>query len=116
MRVTASGDHPLRHPHLRRWLDTSQPTLRRAVFTMERQEFEALQARVHKMERRPSMTLLGWATSLTVLVVLWGAVQQATSQPAVLRARAFEVTDELGRVRIVLDAAAGEPRLQFRFW
>jgi len=69
---------------------------------MEQQEFEALRKRLDRVERRLRVAVVGWVVSIATVVVLGVAVQQAVSQPEVLRARSFEVVDAAGRVRIAL--------------
>jgi hypothetical protein len=79
---------------------------------MERQEFEALRARVESLERRMRIAVAGWVLSVVALVVLGVAAQQAVSQPGVLRARSFEVVDAAGRRRIGLGVLPdGSPKL-----
>jgi hypothetical protein len=69
---------------------------------MERQEFEVLVARVEKLEQRVRVVVAGWVLSVTAFVILGVTVQQATSQPEVLRARHILVVDAAGRPRIGL--------------
>jgi hypothetical protein len=82
------------------------------VSTMERQEFEALQARLHKMERWMRIVVTGWVLSMAVMLVLGVAVRTAISQPEVVSVRALNILDEAGRRRITLDAVAGDPRIR----
>lgn len=82
---------------------------------MERQEFEVLVARVEKLERRVRVVVAGWVLSVTAFVILGVAVQQATSQPEVLRARHIMVVDAAGRPRIALSVTPdGSSVLGFR--
>ncbi len=71
---------------------------------MERHELDVVRTRLEKVENRLRMTLVGWVVSLIALVLLGAAVQHATSQPLVLRARSLEVVDEQGLARIILSA------------
>jgi hypothetical protein len=70
--------------------------------TAEGQEFEILRARLQRLERRVLVVTLGWVLSVATFVLLGVAVQQAVSQPEVLRARRIEVVDAAGRLRILL--------------
>lgn len=93
--------------------------------TTESPEVEILRARVERLERRMRMVVAGWVVSVAVFVLLGVAVQQAVSQPEVLRARRMEVVDAAGRVRIALTVlpdgsaalalgdAAGQGRITF---
>lgn len=69
-------------------------------------EFDVLMARLQRVERRQRMTLIGWALSLTCLVVLGAGVHPAGSQSSVIRASEFDVVDASGRdvIAIGLDA------------
>lgn len=69
---------------------------------MASQEFDAIHARLEKLERRLRVTLVGWVLSLVVLVLLGATAQRAISQPTVLRARSLEIVDQTGQARIVL--------------
>jgi hypothetical protein len=60
------------------------------------------------------VVVAGWVLSVAVFVLLGVAVQQAVSQPEVLRARRIEVVDTAGRLRIALGVASdGSPGLGF---
>lgn len=78
---------------------------------MERQEFEVMQSRLHKLEQRLHEILAGWVLSMVVLVVLGATVEQATSQQETLRARNIKVVDEAGQTRINLGVSEGVPVL-----
>ena len=79
---------------------------------MDLQEFRVLHARLSCVERRLRMVVLVWVLSVVGLVLLGVVVQRASSQPAVLRARTFEVVDATGRARLVLTVFEGEPELR----
>jgi hypothetical protein len=74
---------------------------------MERPEFESLQARLHRVERRMRLVLVGWIASAVALVLLGVVAGGATSQPEVLRAQAVEVVDAAGKTRIALHVRQG---------
>ncbi len=78
---------------------------------MEREEFEALQVHLRTVERKLHRVVTGWMVSLVLLVVLGAWVQQAVSQPAVVRARRVEIADDAGQARITLDAVGRRPNL-----
>ena len=79
---------------------------------MQQQEFEALRARVERLEQRVRTVVAGWLSSTVVFMLLGVAVQQASSQPAALRARRIEIVDTAGRPRIGLSVAPdGSPAL-----
>ncbi len=50
---------------------------------------EALGLRLRKVERSLQVVVVAWLLSMVVLVLLGVAVQKATSQSAILRAREF---------------------------
>jgi hypothetical protein len=88
--------------------------VREEAVAMEHQEFDILRARVERLERRMRVVVAGWVLSVAVFVLLGVAVQQAISQPEVLRARRIEVVDAAGRERIGLDVnPEGNARMQF---
>lgn len=70
--------------------------------TTESPEVEILRARLERLERRMRVVVAGWVLSAVVFVLLGVAVQQAVSQPEVLRARRIEVVDAAGRASIML--------------
>lgn len=70
--------------------------------TAEGQEFEILRERLERLERRMRVVVAGWVLSVAVFVLLGVTVQQAVSQPEVLRARRIDVVDAAGRIRIML--------------
>ncbi len=76
---------------------------------MESGEYKLIQQRLHKVERRLSAALAGWVLSLLVVWVLGSLVSRAGSQPALVRTRGIEVTDNAGRLRITLDAVNNKP-------
>ncbi len=73
-------------------------------------ELQAIQHRLHTLERRQRLTLIGWVGSL-VVVLLGAAAAQVFSQPEILRARGLEIVDDAGKVRIALtvDRVPGMP-------
>ncbi len=73
------------------------------------------------------MMVTGWVLSVVTLVLLGVAVQQAASQPQVLRARRIEVVDAAGKARVVLGVlptgvglsvmdTAYRPRVALVYW
>ena len=78
---------------------------------MEQQELQVLRARLDAVERRLRFVVMAWVPSVLAVILLGVAVQQAISQPQVLRTRRSEVVDAAGRVRIGLgvsrDGAVG---------
>lgn len=78
---------------------------------MDSPEFDRLHAHLRLVERRVRMVVMGWVLSLVAIVVLGLWVQQAISQPSVLRGRRLEIADEAGQTRIALDAVGNRPSL-----
>ncbi len=73
---------------------------------MELQESKALLARVERLERRMRVVVAGWVVSVAVFVLVGVAVQQAVSQPEILRVRRIEVVDDMRRTRIELNGGS----------
>ncbi len=73
---------------------------------MEKQDLEALRLRLERVERRLRFAAVAWVAGVLVVILLGVAVQQAISQPEVLRARRLEVVDTAGRVRAALGMAS----------
>jgi hypothetical protein len=81
---------------------------------MERQEWEAVEARLLRLERRVRLVGAGWIATVVVAALLGVGVQQATSQPQVLRVRGLGVVDTAGRERITLGVGSdGVPAVRF---
>ncbi len=76
---------------------------------MDAHEFDKLHTRVRTVERRLRLVVTGWIFSLVAFVLLGLWVQQAISQPSVLRARRLEITDDAGQPRIAMDAVGQRP-------
>jgi hypothetical protein len=69
---------------------------------MEPAELGAFEARLVRMERRLRVTTTGWAITLIVIAVLGLFSSRASSQSESVRARALEVIDAAGVVRVAL--------------
>ncbi len=76
---------------------------------MDVHEFDKLHTQVRTVERRLRLVVTGWILSLVAFVLLGLWVQQAISQPSVLRARRLEITDDAGQSRIAMDAVGQRP-------
>ena len=63
---------------------------------------EPLETRLQRVEGRLKLAFAGWSLSVTLLLLLGALVPHVVSQPAVLRARAIEIVDQSGKVRINL--------------
>ncbi len=77
---------------------------------MPEHDLRSIQQCLRTLERRQRFTLIGWVSSLVIVLV--GAVAaQVFSQPEVLRARGLEIVDDAGKVRIALsvDRVPGMP-------
>lgn len=72
---------------------------------MEHQEFQALQARLHKVEWALRRVVAGWVFSTLIILGLGLQARQVASQPAVIRTSGIEVVDAKGNVRTSLSIA-----------
>ncbi len=77
---------------------------------MQEHDLRSIQQCLRTLERRQRFTLIGWVSSL-VIVLLGAVAAQVFSQPEVLRARGLEIVDDAGKVRIALsvDRVPGMP-------
>jgi len=80
---------------------------------MEGFEYERVHNHLRMLERRLRMVVSAWIVSVVALVVLSVWVQQAISQPSILRGRRLEIADEAGQTLISLDAVGKRPSLWF---
>lgn len=70
---------------------------------MDTVELQRLRARLARVERRVRVVITAWIVSVSVVGLLGVSARQAESQPDTLRARALEIVDQDGNVRIYLN-------------
>jgi hypothetical protein len=80
---------------------------------MELQSSDALQVRVSMLERRLRVACVVGMVSLTAVVLLGVAVQNAASQATRIRAREIQLVDAAGRTRIHMVAEDSNKATEF---
>lgn|SRR2546422_9081853 len=82
---------------------------------MEHSGSQVLNARLSLVERRLRAVITLWALSLFAMVPLGVLIQQAGSQPTIVRARSIEIVDRAGMERLLLSITSdGTPGLRVR--
>jgi hypothetical protein len=69
---------------------------------MERAELDAISARLATVERRLRVVVTGWTITVAMVGVLGLLAPRAWSQAETVRARAVEIIDPAGTVRVAL--------------